>query len=106
MSETTEQSMTFSDRESMTQRNPFLLALYGLSALLGIAALIIQRVGVSKAWISGGMDSESGVFTGKIYDTAVLWQYNTVAVLFLVLGIVVLSAVLLFQATRWKPKDL
>lgn len=103
MGETSEQSMTLSARQSVVQRNPYVLALYGLSTLLGICALIIQRVGVSRAWISGGMDVESGVFMGKVYDTATLWQFNVVAILFLLLGIVVLSAALLVQAARWKP---
>lgn len=103
MSETTEQPITLSAGQSMVQRNPYVLALYGLSALLGIAALIIQRVGVSRALISGGMDSESGVFTGQVFDTATLWQFNFVAILFLLLGLVVLTATLVIQAAKWKP---
>lgn len=87
----------------MTQRNPFVLALYGLSALLGLAALIIQRVGVSKAWLSGGMDSDSGDFLGIVYDPTILLRFNVVALVLLVLCIVILSATLVFQAARWKP---
>lgn len=105
MSETTEQPITLSDRQSKFQRNPYVLALYGLSALLGTAALIIQRVGVSRAWINNGMDGESGLLTGRIYDTATLWQFNVVAILCLLLGLMVLSATLVIQAAQWKPKS-
>lgn len=87
----------------MVSKNPFLLAHSGFSALLGITALIVQSVGLSKARLSYGPDNEFDVFSGPTYDPTRLLKFNIFAAVFLVLAILCLIATLLFHASRWRP---
>lgn len=81
---------------SSTPRNPYALALWGLTGVTLLTAFILQKLGPSRAMLDNGQSSWT-------FDATTLLHYNIAAFTFLVLGVVCLLATLLFQASRWKP---
>lgn len=79
-----------------TPRNPYAIALWGLTAVMLLTAFILQKLGPSKAMYDDGVSSLT-------FDATTLLHCNIAAFVFLVLGVVFLLATLLFQASRWKP---